>query len=86
MIYENMLAFFQLGAPELIVIGVVGLLVFGSRLPEVGRSLGRGVVEFKKGLKGIQDEIDSTDYDDQGHETRQKSSESTAENPEKQEG
>ncbi len=43
----------------LIILGV-GLLIFGKRLPEVGRSLGKGIVEFKKGLKGIEDEVDVT--------------------------
>jgi sec-independent protein translocase protein TatA len=46
------------GLPEWIVIGVIGLLLFGKRLPEVGKSLGKGIVEFKKGLKGIEDDID----------------------------
>ena len=46
------------GGWEWIFIGIVGLLIFGNRLPDVGRSLGRGLVEFKKGLKGVQDEID----------------------------
>lgn len=36
--------------PAMIVIGIVVLLLFGNRLPSVMRSLGRGVVEFKKGL------------------------------------
>lgn len=44
---------------ELIVILFVGLLLFGRRLPEVGKSLGQGIVEFKKGLKGVKDEIDT---------------------------
>jgi sec-independent protein translocase protein TatA len=44
--------------PEMLIIMAVGLLLFGKRLPEVGRSLGKGIVEFKKGLKGIEDEID----------------------------
>src|SRR5438067_1084263 len=35
-----------------------GLLIFGKRLPEVGKSLGKGIVEFKKGLKGIEDDIE----------------------------
>lgn len=51
-----------LGLPqgwEWLAIVLVGLLLFGKRLPEVGRSLGRGIVEFKKGVKGIQDEIES---------------------------
>jgi sec-independent protein translocase protein TatA len=50
-----------IGTPEMIVILVVGLLVFGNRLPEVGRSLGRGLMEFKKGLRGMQDEMSGID-------------------------
>jgi sec-independent protein translocase protein TatA len=46
------------GLPEWIIIGAIGLLIFGKRLPEVGKSLGKGIVEFKKGLKGIEDDID----------------------------
>lgn len=44
---------------EWIVLLVLGLLIFGRRLPEVGRSLGRGIVEFKKGIKGIEEEIET---------------------------
>ncbi|MDB5333085.1 MAG: twin arginine-targeting protein translocase, TatA/E family [Phycisphaerales bacterium] len=44
---------------EWVVIALVGLLFFGKRLPEVGRSLGKGIVEFKKGLKGIEDDVDT---------------------------
>jgi len=56
----NMLAFLpNLGAPELIVIGLVMLLLFGRRLPEVGKSLGQGIVQFKKGLKDIETEVDN---------------------------
>jgi sec-independent protein translocase protein TatA len=42
----------------LIVLLVIALLVFGKRLPEVARSLGKGIVEFKKGVKGVEDDID----------------------------
>ncbi len=42
---------------HLLVIGVVALLLFGKRLPEVGRSLGRGISEFRKGLRDVTDEI-----------------------------
>ncbi|MFQ5731727.1 MAG: twin-arginine translocase TatA/TatE family subunit [Planctomycetaceae bacterium] len=52
-----------IGAPgpwELLVIGGIVLLLFGNRLPGAMRSLGRSVVEFKKGVKGIdEDEADS---------------------------
>ena len=51
-----------LGIPEMIVIGLIALLLFGKRLPEVARSLGKGVVEFKKGLNGIDDEVDAAVY------------------------
>src|SRR6188508_3352424 len=46
------------GLTEWIVIAALGLLIFGKRLPEVGRSLGKGIVEFKKGIKGVEDEIE----------------------------
>ena len=49
--------FLGLGAPELILIGLIALLLFGNRVPEVMRSLGKGLGEFKKGVSGVQDEI-----------------------------
>ena len=47
----------NLGWMELTIIGIVLLLLFGRRLPEVGRHLGQGIVEFKKGLKDVTDDI-----------------------------
>jgi len=47
------------GGAEWIIIAAIGLLLFGKRLPEVGRSLGKGIVEFKKGLKGVEDEVET---------------------------
>jgi sec-independent protein translocase protein TatA len=41
-----------------IILGVVAILLFGNRLPSVMRSLGRSVVEFKKGVAGLEDELD----------------------------
>ncbi|PIV82718.1 MAG: Sec-independent protein translocase TatA [Nitrospirae bacterium CG17_big_fil_post_rev_8_21_14_2_50_50_9] len=41
------------------VIGFFALLLFGKRLPEVGRALGQSIVQFKKGIKGIEDEVES---------------------------
>lgn len=46
----------NIGPMELAVILMVGLLLFGRKLPEVGRSLGKSIVEFKKGLQGIEEE------------------------------
>lgn len=54
----NMLGIGMPGPFEMVIIGLVALLIFGSRLPQVGRSLGKGLVEFKKGLRGVQNEID----------------------------
>ena len=44
-----------------LLVGLVALLLFGKRLPEVGRSLGRGIAEFKKGLHDVQDELTRED-------------------------
>jgi sec-independent protein translocase protein TatA len=51
------LAFMGIGPMEMVIVGVVAVLLFGKRLPEVGRSLGKGLMEFKKGVRGIEDEI-----------------------------
>ena len=48
---------------EWIIVLVIALLIFGRKLPDVGRSLGRGIVEFKKGLKGMQDEMQDVEKD-----------------------
>jgi sec-independent protein translocase protein TatA len=42
---------------HMLILLIVAVLLFGKRLPEIARSLGKGVVEFKKGLKGLEDEI-----------------------------
>ncbi len=48
------------GGIEWIVILIVALLIFGKRLPEVMKSLGKGIVEFKKGVKGVEDEVEDS--------------------------
>lgn len=57
----TMLASWIPGGWELVVVVIVALLLFGRRLPEVGRSLGKGITEFKKGLKDVKDEIEADD-------------------------
>jgi sec-independent protein translocase protein TatA len=44
------------GHLELLIIAFIILLLFGNRLPQLMRSLGRGVVEFKQGLHGVGDD------------------------------
>ncbi|HUU43411.1 MAG TPA: twin-arginine translocase TatA/TatE family subunit [Planctomycetota bacterium] len=64
-IFRMPLAFFgQLGVPELIVIGAVALLLFGKRLPEVAKSMGRSIVQFKKGLREVEQDIDKAAEED----------------------
>jgi sec-independent protein translocase protein TatA len=53
-------AFFlpNFGPWEMIILAGICLLFFGNRLPSVMRSLGKSVTEFKKGVSGIEDELD----------------------------
>lgn len=55
----SMLAFLQnIGFPELLVILLIVLLLFGAaRLPEIARSLGKSIQEFKKGVKEIERDV-----------------------------
>ena len=50
---------FGIGHWELIVVVLVIFILFGHRLPSVMRSMGRGIVEFKEGMKGV--EADASD-------------------------
>ena len=55
----SLLRFFGMPGPmELLIIAMIALLLFGNRLPSVMRSMGRGIVEFKKGVQGIEDDVD----------------------------
>ncbi len=58
----------SIGPMELLVIAGLGVLIFGHRLPKVARSLGRGITEFKKGLKDVRDLDTDTDAEDAGDE------------------
>lgn len=58
------LAFFSgIGVTEILLILLVALIVFGSRLPEVAKSIGRGYMEFRRGLKSLEQEMEMTEAD-----------------------
>ncbi len=59
----GMLAWF--GTWEIVLVLVVALLLFGTRLPKVARSLGQGVTEFKKGIKGIEEDVTTSADEEQ---------------------
>jgi sec-independent protein translocase protein TatA len=46
------------GLPEILIVGIIVLLLFGKRVPGVMRSLGQSLVEFKKGVRGIDEDVD----------------------------
>ncbi|MBM81728.1 MAG: twin-arginine translocase TatA/TatE family subunit [Planctomycetaceae bacterium] len=51
------------GGPwELVIVALIALLLFGKRLPEVARSVGKGLSEFKKGINDVQDEVNDATY------------------------
>ncbi|WP_169979274.1 Sec-independent protein translocase subunit TatA/TatB [Tautonia rosea] len=47
------------GPQEMVVIAILGVLLFGKRLPEVGKSLGKGIAEFRRGFSGVENELRS---------------------------
>jgi len=52
------------GGPELLIVAFIALMLFGKRLPEVARNMGKGLTEFKKGIRGVEDDIQgNTSYD-----------------------
>jgi sec-independent protein translocase protein TatA len=52
---------FGLGGTEIIIILVIGLVLFGAkRLPELGKGLGTGIREFKKGVSDIRGDLEDS--------------------------
>ncbi len=53
---------FDIGTQELIIIFIVALLVFGpKKLPELARTLGKGMRELKTAMRGVKDSIDDAE-------------------------
>jgi len=49
---------FNIGPQELFILFLIVLLVFGAkRIPEIGRSIGKGIQEFKKGMRDVETEL-----------------------------
>lgn len=53
----DLFSFFSPSPFQLLIVAVIALLLFGDRLPQVMRSIGKSVVEFKKGVQGIEEEV-----------------------------
>ena len=60
-----MLAIFGTGGYEWIIVLIVALLLFGRRLPEVMRSMGQGIRQFKKGLQDVEEDMESVGDDEE---------------------
>lgn len=57
-----MIILFSFGMPEILLIALVVLLLFGgAKIPELMRGIGKGVSEFKKGVRDVENEIKNTD-------------------------
>ena len=76
----------NIGVPELLIVLVIALIVLGpKKLPEVGKSLGKGMREFKDSIAGIGDDDDHDDHAElPPARPAASSTESSATSPEKQ--
>ncbi|MGB0715663.1 MAG: Sec-independent protein translocase subunit TatA/TatB [Phycisphaerae bacterium] len=77
----HLLAVWLPGGTEMVVILVVALLIFGRRLPEVARSMGKSIVEFKRGLNDVKDEIDKASTPSDPKQLSEQSNHDPAQSP-----
>ncbi|WP_251968317.1 twin-arginine translocase TatA/TatE family subunit [Parabacteroides sp. AD58] len=64
---DNLLFIGNLGTGEIIIIALIVLLLFGGKkIPELMKGLGKGVKNFKDGVKGLEDDIKLDDTDNKG--------------------
>lgn len=64
---DNLLFIGNLGTGEIIIIALIVLLLFGGKkIPELMKGLGKGVKNFKDGVKGLEDDIKVDDTDNKG--------------------
>lgn len=62
---NNLLFIGNLGTGEIIIIAIIVLLLFGGKkIPELMQGIGKGVKNFKDGVKGLEDDIKLNDNDD----------------------
>ena len=66
----DMLCFFNFTTTEIIIFCVVALVLFGGSLPMIAKNLGKSVVEFKKGVKDVKDDLDNVGNEDKKLENK----------------
>ena len=59
----------NLGPMEMLLVAGIALLLFGKNLPKVARDAGKAIVEFKKGMAGIEHSVDDAVYNSNKHDS-----------------